>query len=320
MLNQLAGLPIEIEAIDIVPSNCGFTESDIIAAQNRKPSDTGGLVKCLKLKLEAKVMLTVNLDVQDRLINGQSGIAKHPEIIENNVTVIYIKFDDLDAGKKLITKNSTARIHNWVPIKRHETSIIIRNTNKSITIKRTQFPLKLSWARTVHKVQGLSLQEAVISFDSDRQKIFKPGQTYVTLSRVTNIQGLFLTGSFKQDAIKANESATQEYGRLHNEALFIPPLMRSPLPTTLQVALLNTRSLNKHAADIASDWRLMNNDILFLTETQLSPSGNVNQIQTILDQFSISFNMSDYRFSSLAICYQKSVLLQCHHRVGYISN
>ena len=83
--------------------------------------------------------------------------------------------------------------------------------------------------------------------------------------------------------------------------------MRSPLPTTLSVALLNTRSLKKHASDIASDWRLMNNNILFLTETQLSPSSDVNQIQTILDQFSISFNMSDYRFSSLAICYQKSV-------------
>ena len=91
--------------------------------------------------------------------------------------------------------------------------------------------------------------------------------------------------------------------------------MRSPLPTTLSVALLNTRSLQKHASDIASDWRLMNNNILFLTETQLSPSSDVNQIQTILDQFSISFNMSDYRFSSLAICYQKSVLLQCHQKV-----
>ena len=77
-LNQLAGLPTEIEAIDIVPPNCGFTESDIIAAQNRKPSDTGGLVKCLKLKLEAKVMLTVNLDVQDRLINGQKWGCKTP--------------------------------------------------------------------------------------------------------------------------------------------------------------------------------------------------------------------------------------------------
>ena len=110
-------------------------------------------------------------------------------------------------GKKLITKNSTARIHNWVPIKRHETSIIIRNTNKSIAIKRTQFPLRLSWACTIHKVQGLSLQEAVVHFDLERQEIFKPGQMYVALSRVTNIQGLFLTELVKQDAIKASESA-----------------------------------------------------------------------------------------------------------------
>ena len=54
--------------------------------------------------------------------------------------------------------------------------------------------------------------------------------------------------------------------------------------------------------------------ILFLTETQLSPGSDANEIQTILDQFSISFNMIGYRFSSLAICYQKSVLLQCHKK------
>ena len=55
----------------------------------------------------------------------------------------------------------------------------------------------------------------------------------------------------------------------------------------------------------------MHNDILFLTETQLSPRSDGNEIQMFLDQFSIIFNMSDYRFSSLAICYQKSILLQC---------
>ena len=99
---------------------------------------------------------------------------------------------------------------------------------------------------------------------------------YVALSRVINIQDLFLTGSFKQDAVKANESATLEYDRLHNEALFIPPLVRSPLPTTLPVALCNTRALKKHTADIASGWRLMNNDILFLTEAQFSSSSDVN--------------------------------------------
>ena len=99
--------------------------------------------------------------------------------------------------KKMITKKSTARNHNWVSIKGHETSIIIRNTNKSITRNGTKFPLRFSWPCNMHKLQGLSLQEAVVSFDLDRQKIFKPDQVYVALSLVTNIQGLFLIGSFK---------------------------------------------------------------------------------------------------------------------------
>ena len=51
-----------------------------------------------------------------------------------------------------------------------------------------------------------------------------------------------MTGSFKQDAIKASESAAQEYDRLHDEALFTPPIVQSPLPTTLSVTLLNSRS------------------------------------------------------------------------------
>ena len=52
--------------------------------------------------------------------------------------------------------------------------------------KRTQFPLALSWACTVHKVQGLSLNKIVISFDLLKQKSFNSGQMYVALSRVTS--------------------------------------------------------------------------------------------------------------------------------------
>ena len=118
-------------------------------------------------------MLTLILDVQDRLINEQIGIVKHIEIIENKVSITYIQLDDPDTGKKLITKNSTARTYNWVRIKRHKTSIIFRNINQSIGIKQTQVSFRLSWACTIHKVQGLSLQEAVISFGLERSEIFK---------------------------------------------------------------------------------------------------------------------------------------------------
>ena len=63
----------------------------------------------------------------------------------------------------------------------------------------------------------------------------------------------------------------------------------------------------------------MNKDVLFLTETQLCSSSDANEIQTFLDRPSISFNMNDYRFSSLAIRYQKSILLQCHQKDDEIS-
>ena len=48
-------------------------------------------------------------------------------------------------------------------------------------------------------------------------------------------------------------------------------------------------------------------------------SSNRNEIQAFLDQCSITFDLSDYRFSSTAISYQKSILLQCHQKGEGIS-
>ena len=51
----------------------------------------------------------------------------------------------------------------------------------------------LAWACTVHKAQGLSLEKAVICFDLLKQRSFNNGQMYVALSRVTSLDGLYLT-------------------------------------------------------------------------------------------------------------------------------
>ena len=59
----------------------------------------GGLAATLHIKLNARVMLTVNVDLQDRLVNGQLGTVKHIVLnSQNNVSKIYIKFDDCKAG------------------------------------------------------------------------------------------------------------------------------------------------------------------------------------------------------------------------------
>ena len=95
MLNKLPGDLVAIHAIDTIPANIGYTQCQIMAAQSRKQPESGSLAILLTLKLESKVMLTVNIDIQDRLINGQMGVF---EIVENAISTIFIKFDDPEAG------------------------------------------------------------------------------------------------------------------------------------------------------------------------------------------------------------------------------
>ena len=58
-----------------------------------------------------------------------------------------------------------------------------------------QFPLTFSWACTVHKLQGLSLGEGVVSFELVKQKSFNQGQIHVALSRISSIKKMYLKES-----------------------------------------------------------------------------------------------------------------------------
>ena len=131
----------------------------------------GGLASILQIKSNARIMLTINVDLQDRLINSQLGTVKHIALNDQcNISKIYIKFDDNKAGLKRISMDSLARDCGWVPSERAEASIRVRaNKDSSLVTNRSQFPLMLAWGCTVHKVQGLTLEKVVISFDLVKQ-------------------------------------------------------------------------------------------------------------------------------------------------------
>jgi ATP-dependent DNA helicase PIF1 len=78
------------------------------------------------------------------------------------------------------------------------------------TLAVCQFPLCLAWAVTIHKIQGSSLSHAQIDIGSS---IFEYGQTYVALSRVKTMDGLYLM-NFQPNRIKSHPKVIAFYESL----------------------------------------------------------------------------------------------------------
>ena len=77
----------------------------------------------------------------------------------------------------------------WIPI----TPFTARWEHGNKSLARTQFPLRLAWAITVHKSQGLTLDKAVIDLG---EKEFTSGLSFVAMSRVKEISGLLFKSFF----------------------------------------------------------------------------------------------------------------------------
>ena len=141
-------------------------------------NQTGGLHGTLKLAIGACVMLVANIDVSDGLVNGAREVAHIVNTTNHTVTSVLVKFDNQQVGIKAIQASPyRPTFPNAVPIGKHE--VVFRAKHKrGSEITRLQFPLTLAWATTIHKVQGLTLDEIVVDMKGGR---FNPGQAYVAL-------------------------------------------------------------------------------------------------------------------------------------------
>ena len=311
-LENITGPLFHLKAIDQYPPNVSQQDIDRVLARPR--SETGGLDSDIYIKETARVMLTTNIDIADRLINGQLGTIVRIEVNQNNQnpTVIYIKFDDDKAGSSLIQKSSHpfVRENQVVPLQPVLAKIKIRsNKPSSPEIQRTQFPLTLAYAVSIHKVQGLSLTNVVISFDLVKQRTFNYGQVYVALSRATTLNGIHVLGTLENKHVKADPRVHEEYGRLRNlSSLTMQTNEAIHDNTVLTICLLNVRSLKKHSIDIKHDSNIMNSDLIALTETQLLPHSNDSEIKNDLHPFTLyrQDHPTD-RFCSLAFCTRNTI-------------
>ena len=149
-LKNLSETYLEIFAIDKIPEG---RPSALIENLNAKSqSSTNGLAHCLHWKKGARVMLTVNIDLSDRLVNGQLDTVDNIVFTESGISKIYLKLDDPLEGKQLMCSDFYSKTHQVIPINRVESHISLTRNNNLHMISRIQFPLMLAYACTIHEV------------------------------------------------------------------------------------------------------------------------------------------------------------------------
>ena len=242
-----------------------------LSLEGKKRTDTGGLSGTLTVAENAFIRLTSNIDVADGLENGVRGIIR--SIITNDqqsVTAILVQFDDKNVGEKAKASSQFKAQHpDAIPIYRHGVPF----QHKNITIFRSQFPLVLAWASTIHSVQGLTVDRIVV----DLSKIFAAGQAYVALSRVKTLKGLQIL-NYKRTAFRIDKQVEQEMLRLQSRAINFnwPMIPTLPAEQWIKISHLNIRGYLHHIGDLKQDNNICASHIICLTETHLRKSDVIN--------------------------------------------
>ncbi len=189
--DELKKLKDENETTRIFTANYEFSKS--VLEENKEFMKALMNENCdvedeIEFTTKCQVMLKVNLP-ELNLANGSRGV-----IINFGVETGYPIVRFLNGREMEIAP------HPWK----------LEENNKTMVIK-TQIPLQLAFAISIHKSQGSTLEYVILDIGSD---VFEYGQTYVALSRVKSIDGLFIRGNVDYTKIRANPQILDFYNRL----------------------------------------------------------------------------------------------------------
>src|SRR5690606_2173585 len=217
---------INEESLKAIPAASYVYEADIVADF---PEKIFPVERRLELKEGAQIIFIKNDPSHEkRFYNGKMGIISY--------------LDKYDIRVFFPEENTTIELekYEWQNI-RYRTNPNTKEIEEEILGTFTHYPIKLAWAITVHKSQGLTFDKAVL----DLSQIFAPGQAYVALSRLRSLDGLVLLNPIPLNGIY-NDTSVVNYSK-----------NRCDKETLQQELEIQTRRYVQHYIIKAFSWRVL---------------------------------------------------------------
>ncbi len=188
----------------------------------------------LKLKVGAQIMFVKNdLSFDKHYFNGKMGVIKSLSSQE-----ILVHFPE---------ENKTIEVekYEWQNI-RYRVDPATKEIEEEVLGTFVHYPIKLAWAITVHKSQGLTFDKAAL----DVSQVFLPGQAYVALSRLRSLNGLVLLSALRMNGI-SNDQEVMDYANNKASEDFLANALHFETKNFIHQYLVQSFDWN----DVAQEWR-----------------------------------------------------------------
>jgi hypothetical protein len=188
----------------------------------------------LELKVGAQVMFIKNdLSFEKKFFNGKMGIIQSLSERE-----IWVHFPDEN-------KSIEVEKYEWQNI-RYTVNENTKEIEEEVLGTFVHYPIKLAWAITVHKSQGLTFDKAAL----DVSQVFLPGQAYVALSRLQSLNGLILLSPLQMNGI-SNDQDVMNYSENKASTEFL----EKTLQKDTKDFVLNFLISSFDWTDLSQEWR-----------------------------------------------------------------
>ena len=193
------------QELDRLEAETHYFEAEV---EDDFPENIYPVLSSLELKEGAQIMFVKNDTVDGAYFNGK--LAKIKSIKGERIEVTMAGTEEPYVLKRETWEN-----------KKYTVNETTKDLEEEVVGKFSQYPIKLAWAITVHKSQGLTFERAVI----DVGRAFAPGQVYVALSRLTSLNGLILRTKIDSSVVSTDDQVV-EFGKVKDA--------QQPLNTILQ--------------------------------------------------------------------------------------